>query len=93
MFSNDPRSRECRSKSKKSSPGLYWNISQNTNRDVDNKIQHNWPFLVLCKTLSIDSRRDECDQYDRGRLSKGQWDPQGCRWRWEPKMSSGRKLP
>ena len=32
------------------------------------KIQHNWPFLVLCKTLSIDSRRDECDQYDPGRL-------------------------
>ena len=47
---------------------MYWNISQNTNRDVGNKIQHNWPFLVLCKILSIDSRRDECDQYDPGRL-------------------------
>ena len=63
MFGNDPRSRECRSKSKKSSPGLFWNIPH---------IQHNWPFLpqsaVLCKTLSIGSRLVECDQYEPGRL-------------------------
>ena len=53
-------------------------------------IGHNWPILphsaVLCKTISIDSRWVECDQYYPGRLDNdcgvSQWDPNGM----EPKI-------
>ena len=68
-------------------------------------IGRNWPIYHtdhsarLCKTLSIDSIWVKCNHYDQGRLEndcgrlwRGCWGPQGCRWRWVPIMPSGKGI-